>query len=137
MSTTDLRKITLDDDADGTEYYDADEVIMPPDEDDDEPEAATAAEKEAKRELVQGELAGRPIYVPPTKQWRASAMHALRQGDFETWAEITLDDDDWDTWQEIDPTLAQIEDFFEIINPKLSSGNSRASRRSSRSTRRR
>lgn len=104
---------------------------------DDEPEAETAAEKEAKRELVQGELAGRPIFVPPTKQWRSSALHALRNGDFQSWAEAVLDDDDYDTFVELDPTLEQIEDFFEVINPKLQSGNSRASRRSSRRTQRR
>lgn len=109
-------------------------AVQPPD---DEPEAESAAEKEARRELVQGELAGRPIYVPPTKQWRSSAMHALRNGDFQSWAEVVLDDDDYDVWIEVDPTLEQIEDFFEVVNPKLSAGNSRASRRSSARTRRR
>lgn len=108
--------------------------VQPPD---DEPEAESAAEKEAKRELVQGELAGRPIYVPPTKQWRSSAMHHLRNGDFQSWAESVLDDDDYDIWIEVDPTLEEIEAFFELVNPKLSAGNSRASRRSSRRTPRR
>lgn len=112
---------------------------------DDEPEnysedvGPSPAEREVTGELVQGELAGQTVYCPPTKRWRASALHALREGDFETWAKITLDDDDWSTWQDVDPTLEQIEDFFTSVNPGLgtSPGNSRSSRRSSRSTRRR
>lgn len=102
-------------------------------------EAASAAEHEAKGELVQGELAGKPIWVKPVKQWRASALHALREGDLQGWAEATLSDDDWATWEEVDPTLEEIEKFFASINSKLGTnpGNSRASRRGSRSTQRR
>lgn len=97
------------------------------------------AEREVTGELVQGELAGRTVYVPPVKQWRASALHALREGDFDTWAKVTLADDDWAIWDEIDPTIQNIEDFFTSINPGLGTGpgNSRASRRSQRPTRRR
>lgn len=107
-------------------------------ENDDVPEVS-AAEHEATGELIQGELAGKTIYVPPVKKWRSSALHALRQGDLETWAEGTLSDDDWDIWQEVDPSLEEIEDFFETINKGLgtSPGNSRASRRSSARTKRR
>jgi hypothetical protein len=101
--------------------------------------AASAPEREVTGELVQGELAGRTIYVPPTKKWRASALHALREGDFDTWAQTTLADDDWDIWIDVDPTLEQVEAFFASVNKGLgtSPGNSRASRRSARSTRRR
>lgn len=115
------------------------EVLMPEDTEADEPETDSPQEREIRHDLVQGELAGKTIYVPPVKQWRASALHALRNGDMQTWAEITLDDDDWDIWQEVDPSLAEIEDFFETVNKGLgtSPGNSRASRRSSRSTGRR
>lgn len=99
----------------------------------------TAAEREVTGELVQGELAGRTIYVPPVKKWRASALHALREGDFENWAKITLDDDDWDIWHDVDPTVEDIEVFFKSINSGLGTnpGNSRAQRRSSRPTRKR
>lgn len=105
-----------------------------------EPEPqASAAEREAKGELIQGELAGKTIYTPPVKQWRASALHALREGDLMGWAEATLSDDDWAIWEDVDPTVEQIEDFFATINKQAGTnpGNSRASRRSSRSTRRR
>lgn len=99
----------------------------------------SAAEREAKGELVQGELAGKPIWVKPVRQWRASALHALREGDLMAWAEATLSDDDWDTWLDVDPTIDEIEEFFKTINAGLGTdpGNSRASRRSSRNTRRR
>lgn len=117
-----------------------------PDIDDDvlydgpEPDAEPSApEREVTGELVQGELAGKTIYVPPVKKWRASALHALREGDFENWAKITLDDDDWDIWQEVDPTVEDIETFFKSINSGLGTnpGNSRAQRRSSKPTRKR
>lgn len=105
----------------------------------DKPSGPSAAEREVTGELVQGELAGRTIYVPPVKKWRASALHHLREGDFENWAKITLADDDWDIWTEVDPTIDEIESFFVSVNSGLgtSPGNSRASRRSSRNTRRR
>lgn len=104
-----------------------------------EVEEPIAAKKEATGELVQGELAGKVIYVPPVKKWRASALHAMREGDFDTWARTTLEDDDWDIWNETDPTVEDIEGFFSTINPGLgtSPGNSRASRRSSKRTPRR
>lgn len=99
----------------------------------------SAAEREAKGDLVQGTLAGKTVYVKPVKQWRASAISALRDGDFDKWAEATLDDDDIDIWMDTDPTLGEVEDFFESINPGLgtSPGNSRRSRTSSRTTRKR
>lgn len=111
-----------------------------PDLDDDlDARDASPGEREVAGDLIQGELAGETIYVPPVKQWRASALHALREGDFDTWAKTTLLDDDWDLWDTTDPTIGQIEDFFATINPSLGTtqGNSRGSRRSSRSTRRR
>lgn len=100
---------------------------------------SSAAEKEAKVELIQAELAGHTVYVPPVNQWRASALHALREGDLQTWAEKTLNDDDWDIWVEVDPTMDEIGKFFETINGQtgVDPGNSRGSRNSSRTTGRR
>lgn len=113
------------DDGDGDQVYETEQPV--------------AAQKEATGELVQGELAGKVIYCPPVKKWRASALHAMREGDFDTWARTTLEDDDWDVWNEADPTVEEIEGFFATINPGLgtSPGNSRASRRSSKRTPRR
>ena len=106
---------------------------------DPSPSTASAAEKEVRGELIQGTLAGKTVYVKPVKQWRASALHALREGDLMGWAEATLSDDDWEIWTEVDPTLEEIETFFASINTGLGTnpGNSRASRRSSTRTRRR
>jgi hypothetical protein len=100
---------------------------------------SSAAEKEATDELIQCELAGKTMYVPPVSKWRASALHAIREGDLQTWAEKTLLDDDWDLWQEIDPTLDEVTKFFETLNGQtgVDSGNSRSSRGSSRNTSRR
>lgn len=129
MTTTDLRRVDNNDDGYG---YDDDVDVTPT-------ESMPAVEREVKGELVQGQLADRDVYVPPVKQWRASALHALREGDFETWAKITLEDDDWDAWQAVDPTMEDIEKFFASVNPGLGTdrGNSRASRRSSKTTRKR
>lgn len=98
---------------------------------------SSAAEKDATNELLQCELAGKTIYVPPVSKWRASALHAIREGDLQTWAEKTLLDDDWDLWQEIDPTLDEVTAFFDTLNGQtgVDSGNSRSSRTSPRSTR--
>lgn len=102
-------------------------------------DAKTAAEKDAADELIQCELAGKTVYVPPVNKWRASALHAIREGDLQTWAEKTLLDDDWDIWQEVDPTLDEVTAFFDTLNGQtgVDSGNSRSSRTSSRSTSRR
>lgn len=146
MTTTDLRPRRYDDEDDydrRPERLSDQELAQERDEEENaraEPRPESSApEREVTGELVQGELAGRPIYVPPVKQWRASALHALREGDFETWAKITLDDDDWAIWAEVDPTFEEIDDFFATVNTGIgtSPGNSRASRRSSRNTRRR
>lgn len=106
---------------------------------DPKPSTSSAGEKEVRGELIQGSLAGKTVYVKPVKQWRASALHALREGDLMGWAEVTLSDDDWAIWEEVDPTLEEIEAFFASINTGLGTdpGNSRRSRRSSNRTRRR
>jgi hypothetical protein len=94
---------------------------------------ASAAEREVTGELVQGQLAGRTISVPAVKEWRASALKALSDGDFDLWAEKTLSDGDLDVWLTVDPKLREIEEFFGEINKGLGTtpGNSRASRRQS------
>lgn len=118
MDTPDMRPSTREEiDA----FHDNEEGVDSP----------SAAEAEAKKELIEGTLCGRSVFVPTVKQWRASAIHALREGDFDTWAEATLDDGDLDWWMDSDPTLGEIEKFFATVNPGLGSGNSRASRRSS------
>lgn len=100
---------------------------------------AAPVEREATGGYTRGTLAGRDILVPPLTKWRSSAMRALNSGDFETWAEVVLDNEDYDIWVDVDPTVEEINDFFESISGGLGvdQGNSRASRRSSRPTPRR
>lgn len=97
------------------------------------------AEREVTGDLIPGDLAGRTVYVPPVKRWRSSGLKALRDGDMEGWAQSVLDDDGWAVWEEVDPTLEEIGEFFESVSPGLGTdqGNSRASRRSLRNSNRR
>lgn len=134
--TTDLRGGSKMTRYEGPIGRDDDDDFDSEDEFEDEP---SAAENEAKAKFVQGELAGVMVNVPVVKKWRSSALKAMKDGDFETWAQVTLDDEGWAHWQETDPTIEDIEGFFADINPKLgtSPGNSRASRRASARTRRR
>jgi len=99
-------------------------------------DSASAAEREVKGEYIKGELGGREIHVPPVRKWRSSALSALRNGDMQGWAEGTLDDEDWEIWEQVDPNLEEIEAFFGSVNAGLGTnpGNSRASRRQQRST---
>jgi hypothetical protein len=88
---------------------------------------------------VEVPLGDEKVRVKPLNEWRSSATRALREGDFDTWAEKCLAGDDYETWSDLDPTLAEVEDFFTAWG-KLSgqdSGKSRASRRSSNGTARR
>lgn len=79
------------------------------------------------------------VRVLPTNEWRSRAIRSMREGDYDTWAELCLAGDDYDIWTDVDPTLADVERFFEAWSEATGqdSGKSRASRRSSRSTARR
>lgn len=105
---------------------------------DDEP-ADLAVEREVRQGYSKAELDGHTIMVPPLVAWKSSAMKALNNGDFETWAERTLDDEGWEVWTEVDPSVEQIDEFFGSFQDQIGvdRGNSRSSRRSSRTTRRR
>lgn len=85
---------------------------------------------------------GATIQVPLQREWRVSAMDAMRSGDWATWAELVLSPEDlgrWDEWYDGDPepTLGDVTDFFERVGKatgQAAVGN-RASRRSSQRTR--
>lgn len=79
------------------------------------------------------------VTVPPAGTWRTLANRALRQGDFDEWAELVLTEDDYDTWCEAETTLADVEDFFTAWKQATGESRPKSSRRqgSSRSTRRR
>lgn len=100
---------------------------------------AIQAEVLAGDEPVLVLLDGTSIYVKPVKQWRTSGLRALREGDFDKWAETCLVEDSVETWTEIDPTIGDVEIFFqhwaEMSGQTV--GKSPASPRSSTSTRKR
>jgi hypothetical protein len=85
-------------------------------------------------------LAGEQIRIKPSGQWRSSAIRALSGGNFDAWAESSLaDDDSWETWQDIDPTIDQVETMLREWRTATgqSPGESGPSRRSSKRTARR
>lgn len=82
---------------------------------------------------AKAQLGDSTITVPPVKQWRASALEAMSNGQFSVWAEKTLSDDDYDTWLSVDPTVGEVETMFESASSALgmTPGESRASSRRS------
>lgn len=100
-------------------------------------------------EALEGEIVGdgcvevplgdTTVRVIPASEWRASATRALREGDYDSWAEKSLAGDDYDVWCDIDPQMAEVQEFFKAWEAAGGSdlGKSSASRRSPRSTARR
>lgn len=76
------------------------------------------------------------VHVPPPGRWKTRANRALKEGDFDVWAELVLSAEDYATWLEADPVNDDVQHFFEAWqsstgeNPK----KSQPSRSSSRST---
>jgi hypothetical protein len=93
------------------------------------------------------------VRVLPERDWPSSAVQDLNGGDFHSWAEKCLADDteyddddqliagsdDGQLWLDTDPTLGEVEDFFEAWEKATGQnrGKSRPAARSSRRTRRR
>jgi hypothetical protein len=79
------------------------------------------------------------LRVPPAGRWKTRATRALKEGDFDGWAEAALSPDDFEAWLDADPTNDDVEQFFISWQEQVGedSGKSAASRRSSRSTARR
>ena len=79
-------------------------------------EALEALEADAATDpngVVTVPLAEVSVRVKPVKQWRASGIRAMREGDFDTWAEKALADDDYSrVWKVVDPTMNDVEAFF-------------------------
>lgn len=103
-------------------------------------EAEVDAEQDPADVTVPVLLDGETVEVLPVRQWRSSATRALREGDFDSWAEKCLAGDSYEkVWQEIDPTIEQVEQFF--VNWQAATGAdpkaSARSRSSSKGTRRR
>lgn len=98
---------------------------------------AIEAETAAGDEPVAVVLDGQTLHVKPVKQWRSSGLRALREGDFQTWAETCLEADSVNVWLDIDPTIGDVETFFEQWAEQSGQnvGKSSASPRSSKNIR--
>lgn len=79
------------------------------------------------------------VTVPRAGRWKSRAMSLLRQADYEGWAQTTLSPEDYQAWQDADPTNDEVNTFFTAWAAESgeSQGKSSASQRSSRSTARR
>ncbi|MCW2901918.1 MAG: hypothetical protein JWO67_4183 [Streptosporangiaceae bacterium] len=79
------------------------------------------------------------ILVPPPGKWKTRAQTFLTQGAYDLWAQITLSKDDFKAWRDLDPTLDEATAFLEAWEKEAGQnlGKSRASRRSSKNTRKR
>lgn len=109
------------------------------DDDYDEVTDAEAQEMEATGRHITVALCGEPMRVVPAGAWPVSAQRALRQGDFDGFMSVALHEDDYDLYEELDPTLDEINQFIEDAGNLSgeSQGKSRGPAASSRRTRRR
>ena len=106
---------------------------------------AAAQELEADGdEYVTVPLAGydgvtKDVRALPNTRWRSSALRALNQGDFDGFFALVLHEDDYELYEELDPTAEGIGNFAEAVVRASgeSLGKSSGPSRSSRSTRRR
>lgn len=81
---------------------------------------AAEAETRAGTRPVTVALAGRTIAIPPVWDWSTEAVIALLNGQDDTWACLTLDDDDWNAWQDADPSAEDVDDL--VVSWELRSG---------------
>lgn len=99
--------------------------------------APIVAETAAGDEPVAVSLGAKTLHVKPVRKWRTSALRALREGDFEKWADGCLTDESVELWYELDPTIEEVEAFFTEWSEASGqdAGKSSALKRSSRATR--
>lgn len=115
------------------------EAELEDDFEDEEVGAAEAQEIEATVKHLTVSLCGEAMRVVPAGAWPVSAQRALRQGDFDGFMEAVLHEEDYEIYEEIDPTLDEINLFIEDAGNLSgeSQGKSRGPARSSKRTRRR
>ena len=80
------------------------------------------------------------IRVMPSRLWRSSTLRDLNNGQFDDWAYHCLDDASYTTWQDLDPTVGDIQNMmieFRDLEASADPLPTRRQRRSSRSTHRR
>ncbi|MFJ3289995.1 hypothetical protein ACIPMW_32505 [Streptomyces sp. NPDC086669] len=112
----------------------------------DQIEAARAQETEADTEdayltvpLTGYDGATKDVRVLPANRWRASAIRALNSGNIDGFMEIVLHEDDYEIYEDLDPTTDGIGKFAEDASRESGEalGKSSGPSRSSRSTRKR
>jgi hypothetical protein len=114
------------------------EPDVEPDED-VEVTAADAQEIEAEGHYVTAELCGEDVQVIPPSAWRVSWQRMLTQGLIFEFAEKILHPDDYEFFEELDPTAQEFEAFVTDAGNRAgeSLGKSGGRSRSGRPTRRR
>lgn len=75
----------------------------------------------------------------PATRWRASALRAINQGDFDGFMERVLHEDDYDVYVELDPDGETVQRFAEDVSAatREALGKSGGPSRSSKNTQRR
>lgn len=106
---------------------------------DDDVTAAEAQELEATGRHITVELCGEPVRAVPNGAWPVSAQRRLREGDLDGFMATVLHEDDYDLYEELDPTLDEFNQFVEDVSDLSGEpqGKSRRPGGSSRRTRRR
>ncbi|MGW9584745.1 hypothetical protein ACWIGB_05670 [Streptomyces albidoflavus] len=109
-----------------------------------EPAEAQEIEAEADAEFVTVPLAGhdgvsKDVRARLATRWRASALRALNSGDMDAFMDLVLHEDDYETYEELDPDMDAIAHFAQAVGEASGEalGKSSGPRPSSRSTRRR
>lgn len=108
------------------------------------PAAAQELEAETADGYVTVPLAGydgvtKDVRARPANRWRASATRALNRGDLDGFMELVLHEDDYQTYEDLDPDIERIGAFAAAVAEAGGEalGKSSGPRPSSRSTRRR
>lgn len=98
-----------------------------------------AAEVLTRREPTTVEWEGAEVTLAPYNEWRASTVAAMRSGNFTVWASAVLDEASLEHWDEVDPTLDQVQELFSawLESSGTDVGESAPSSPSSRATRKR
>ncbi|GAA1888429.1 hypothetical protein GCM10009837_07860 [Streptomyces durmitorensis] len=120
------------------------DVVVPdvePDEDydDEDDDAAEAQESEALGGYVTARLRGEELRVLPPMVWRQSWNRLLNSGQIDAFAELAIHPDDFEVYEELDPTNGEFGEFIGEASEQApeSQGKSRGPNRSTRRMRRR
>ncbi|MFD3999820.1 hypothetical protein [Streptomyces rubiginosohelvolus] len=106
---------------------------------DDEVTAAEAQELEATGRHITVDLCGEAVRAVPNGAWPVSAQRKLREGNLDGFMAAVLHEDDYELYEELDPTLDEFNQFVEDVSDLSGEpqGKSRGPNGSSRRTRRR